>query len=63
MKINDLVMFHSNSWVFDASRDYANPGIILGKLGEKRYHILWSDQRFTTEHECYLKHAEEEHDD
>lgn len=63
MKVSDLVKFHSTSWVFDVSRDYANPGIILAKIAEKKYRVLWSDQRFTTEHECYLKHVEEEDGD
>ena len=58
MKPGDLVKFHSNSWVFDASRDYANPGIILEKRRSDRsitYVVLWANKASTTEHECYLE--------
>ena len=61
MKVGDLVTWHSNFFNSDQS-NYNFPGILLEDLGPslsfgntRRFRILWSDGRQTTEHGGYLK--------
>ena len=60
MKIGDLVNFETKAWVFEnAAKEYSNPGVIVasieGEQGRDRHTVMWSNQSFTTEYECYLQ--------
>ncbi len=68
MHVGDLVDFHTGAWVFEnASKDYANPGIILKEMpshnneikASKKFEVYWADGRVTIEHDCYVRPARE----
>ncbi len=57
MKVGDLVNFVSG--FFDSTR-YACPGVIIEDMGlsvgrHRRFRVMWSDQKMTTEHGGYLE--------
>ena len=54
MNLGDLVRWQSA--VFQSAEcDYANPGIVIKLLDDKRSVVLWADKRSTEEHNCFLK--------
>ena len=54
MKLGDLVKWQSA--VFQSAEvDYANPGIVIKLLDDKRSVVLWADKKSTEEHNCFLK--------
>jgi hypothetical protein len=60
MKAGDLVNFVSG--FFGGEDRYASPGIIIEDIGpsvgcHRRFRVLWSDQKITTEHSGYLEAA------
>ena len=59
MKVGDLVEFHS-SFFSNAVDTYANPGVIISDEGtsvgtSRRFRVMWSNSKMTTEHSGYLK--------
>ncbi len=58
MKVGDLVNFVSG--FFGGEDRYASPGVIIEDMGSsvgnhRRFRVLWSDQKMTTEHSGYLE--------
>ena len=58
MKVGDLVNFVSG--FFGGEDRYASPGVVIEDIGSsvgshRRFRVLWSDQKMTTEHSGYLE--------
>ncbi len=54
MNLGDLVKWQSAAFQ-SAEGDYANPGIIIKLLDDKRSRVIWADRKITVEHNCFLR--------